>query len=133
VQPGLAEGVLQFLGPASEQPAWRISRPLVLMGRARICKVRLPGSEISKIHCSLVRTPQGIWVVDLFGRGGLRVNGEPVRCARLEYGDVLRVGGHRIRLRGEALATRVEGHLSLPRASGTGHGRTPGPQAEDPP
>jgi hypothetical protein len=106
-------------------------RALVMLGRSRPCWVRLPSRDVSRIHCGLVRTPAGIWVVDLLGRGGIAVNEHPTRWARLGPDDRLDVGPYQIRLRfgpaasvGGELATitprpallpeRVAGPPSLP-------------------
>jgi pSer/pThr/pTyr-binding forkhead associated (FHA) protein len=74
-------------------------RVLMLAGRAPECRLRLGDPEVSKLHCSLLRTPGGVWVVDLFGRGGIRVNGARVRYARLDDGDQLQLGRHLICVR----------------------------------
>ncbi len=95
-QPGMT---LEFLRSKTELVAWRMNRVLVLLGRSSECRVRLEGSEVSSFHCSLLRTPEGLWAVDLLGRGGIRVNRQPVRFARLGEGEELRLGRHRIRLR----------------------------------
>ncbi len=89
---------LQFLrGP--EQPViWRMNRLLTLVGRSELCKVRLLDDRNSRIHCSLLRAPQGLWIVDVLGRGGLRVNGQHVRWAHLDDGDVFEIGRYVIRV-----------------------------------
>jgi len=76
-----------------------MTRRIALIGRSRSCKVRLNDDSVSTVHCSLVRTPKGVWAVDLLGRGGIAVNGVPVRLARLEAGDQLRVGEFLLRCR----------------------------------
>jgi hypothetical protein len=43
------------------------------------------------LHCSLVRTPKGVWVVNLPGRD-VSVNGEMIQYALLHDGDELQVG-----------------------------------------
>jgi pSer/pThr/pTyr-binding forkhead associated (FHA) protein len=96
--PGLTEGFLEFLDPEAGHRIWQVSRALVLVGRFQICRIQLTGADVSGVHCALVRTPEGIWVVDLLGRCGTVVNGRPVRSARLEEGDELRVGLKRFRL-----------------------------------
>jgi hypothetical protein len=96
--PGLVDGTLEFLDPTVAPASWPIGQVLVLLGRSSACKIQLSGSGVSKIHCSLVRTPAGIWAVDLLGRGGILVDGASTRSARLEDGAVLQVGPHRIRL-----------------------------------
>jgi pSer/pThr/pTyr-binding forkhead associated (FHA) protein len=95
----LPEVALEFVNRLPEPTVWRMSSMLALVGRAALCRVRLMGESVSKFHCSLVRTPLGVWVVDLFGKGGIRVNEVPVRCARLEEGDRLQVGHFIIRAR----------------------------------
>ncbi|WP_435022665.1 FHA domain-containing protein (plasmid) [Tundrisphaera sp. TA3] len=77
--------------------SWRMEHQLVLVGRSPSCRVRIVERDISKFHCSLVRTRLGVWAIDLLGQGGLFVNDEPVRYARLEDGDELRVGTHVLR------------------------------------
>ena len=92
---GPAPGVTWELpGRAIGQAVWRMDRHLALIGRSPACKIRIVEPDVSKFHCSLVLTPHGVWVVDLLGQKGVFVNDEPVRCARLEDGDELRVGRH---------------------------------------
>ena len=98
--PGNLPGVTWELpGRAIGQAIWRMDRHLVLIGRSPACKIRLVEPDVSKFHCSLVMTPQGVWVVDLLGQKGVFVNDEPVRCARIDDGDELRVGRHTLRAR----------------------------------
>jgi pSer/pThr/pTyr-binding forkhead associated (FHA) protein len=75
-----------------------VNRVLVLLGRADGCKIRLLDSSVSKYHCSLIRTPRGVWVVDLLSRNGIWVNGAKVPWARLEQGDRLEIGAFVLRL-----------------------------------
>jgi hypothetical protein len=95
----LPEVALEFVNRLSGPTVWRMSTTLTLVGKAPSCRVRLVGSSVSKYHCSLVRTPLGLWVVDLFGKGGITVNDTPLRTARLEDGDRLQVGNFIIRPR----------------------------------
>lgn len=91
---------LEFLGDHGEREPWQISRSLVILGRSPTCRVRLEGPEISKIHAAILRTPTGIWAIDLFGREPrLKVRGETARFARLEDGNEIELGRHRIQIR----------------------------------
>jgi pSer/pThr/pTyr-binding forkhead associated (FHA) protein len=135
--PSLPDARLEFLGAESGREPWQVSRVLVLMGRSPTCRVRLDGAEVAAIHASLVRTPSGVWVVDLLGRGGVLVGGSPARSARLEDGDEIGLGGHRIRVRiGQAarpsgrseLATRSSGRGGRPARAGPGLPAGPGPE-----
>jgi pSer/pThr/pTyr-binding forkhead associated (FHA) protein len=82
-------------GPARRQ----LEHPVTLLGASPRCEVSLPDPDLCQLHCSLVRTPKGVWVVDLRSRSGTRVNGAAVRCAYLEDGDELQLGRFRLRLR----------------------------------
>jgi pSer/pThr/pTyr-binding forkhead associated (FHA) protein len=96
---------LEFLDDGHVRAVWRMNRRLALVGGRPDCKVRLRDPTISGFHASLVCTPAGLWVVDLFGRGGVAVNGKAVRFARLDGGDRLQIGDCAIRIVGEARST----------------------------
>ena len=101
-RPGIS---LQSVGGMGEPATWHASQTLTLIGRSAACKVQLAGPSVGKIHASLVRTAAGVYVVDLLGPGGILVNGEPVRWARLNERDELAVGEHTIRVRAQCLRT----------------------------
>jgi pSer/pThr/pTyr-binding forkhead associated (FHA) protein len=86
-------------GRAIGQAVWRMDRHLALIGRSPACKIRIVEPDVSKFHCSVVLTPHGVWAVDLLGQNGILVNDVPVRCARIEDGDELRIGRHTLRAR----------------------------------
>jgi pSer/pThr/pTyr-binding forkhead associated (FHA) protein len=95
---GLPEVTLEFLNRGEKAPTWRMTPMLALVGKAPECRVHLVGRSIANHHCSLVRTPLGLWVVDLLGPGGVWVEDVMVRCARLEDGDRLQVGRFLMRI-----------------------------------
>ena len=82
---------------ANRVARWRMKQLLALVGRSSRCRVRLRDPSVFRFHCSLVATPQGIWVVDLT-RGQLRLRGEPVECARLEEGDNLQIANYSLNI-----------------------------------
>jgi pSer/pThr/pTyr-binding forkhead associated (FHA) protein len=92
---------LELLRGPDAQKTWRMNRALALVGKAPECKVHVVGAQVAPFHCSLVRTPHGVWVVDLLGKESTFVNDQAVRWAWLDEGDVLRVGGVVIRFRYE--------------------------------
>src|SRR4029077_6225044 len=77
---------------------WPIDRLLTLLGRTERCVIQLNHEMISNVHCSLVLTTTGLWVVDLLGRGGILINEQPVRVGFLGLEDELRLGPYRLRL-----------------------------------
>jgi pSer/pThr/pTyr-binding forkhead associated (FHA) protein len=99
--PDLSPVFLTFAG--AQNNAWgqttrRITRAVTLVGWNSSCKVRLQHSSVGRAHCSLVLTPDGLWVVDLLCAGGTHVNGKSVEFARLEEGDELAVGRFLMRI-----------------------------------
>lgn len=88
---------IDFLTQPERESPIHLGHNLVLVGRSEECLVCLPFSDVSKAHCSLLKSPLGVWVVDLLGRGGIFVNETHVRFARLDDGDELRIGRHRLR------------------------------------
>ncbi len=103
----LPEVTLEFLNGPSKATRWPMHRVLSMIGSAKGCKFRLPDRSVSAFHASLLRTPTGLWVVDLRGDQRISVNAVPVRASELVDGDVLDVGRYRIRVqireRGEGL------------------------------
>ncbi len=75
---------------------WRLRRSITLLGHLPSCHVPLLDASVSRVHASLLRTPLGVWVIDLLGKGGVEVNGERVPFARLANGDELKIGRFRM-------------------------------------
>lgn len=94
-QGGGPEIVLESKGSET----WRMKSSMAFIGGASGCRVRIQDGSVSRYHAALLRTPEGAWVVDLLGRGGVAVNGAPVRVARVDHGDDLRVGRYRLKIR----------------------------------
>jgi pSer/pThr/pTyr-binding forkhead associated (FHA) protein len=76
---------------------WRMNRVLGLVGRSPKCLVFVEHKSLSRFHCSLVRTPLGLWVVDLLSTKGTILNGKRVRCSRIHEGDVVQAGKYTLR------------------------------------
>jgi len=66
-----------------------------VIGRHAGNDLQLPGLEVSRHHCELLRSPEGRFtLVDLDSRHGVFVNGRAVRERRLEHSDLVTVGGN---------------------------------------
>jgi pSer/pThr/pTyr-binding forkhead associated (FHA) protein len=89
---------LEFLNGPSQSMRWPMHRVMSLIGSAKGCKFRLTDPSVSAFHASLLRTPAGLWVVDLRGNRSITVNAVPVRSSLLADGDVLGIGRYRIRI-----------------------------------
>jgi pSer/pThr/pTyr-binding forkhead associated (FHA) protein len=88
----LPRAVLESRGGGEERRTIPLERVLTLVGGSEGCAVRLPGPEISRFIFGLLRTPAGVWAIDLLSSQGLAINGVLRREALLEDGDILRVG-----------------------------------------
>ncbi len=95
----LPEVALEFLNGPSQSTLWPMHRLMSMIGSAKGCKFRLTDRSVSAIHASLLRTPSGLWVVDLRGENSISVNGMPSRSSELVDGDVLSIGRYQIRMR----------------------------------
>src|SRR5262249_29518028 len=89
---------LEFLNGPSQSMLWPVHPVMSLIGSAKGGKSRLPDRSVSASHASLLRTPAGLWVVDLRGNRSITVNATPVRSSPLADGDVLGIGRYRIRI-----------------------------------
>jgi len=105
----LPKVAIEVLSTNSALPAWTISRVVTLVGSSSRCQLRLHHKSVSTVHCSLLWLRDGLWVVNLAGKGGTRVRGKPVQCAKLADGQRLRIGQFSMRVRySGALVTRID-------------------------
>jgi pSer/pThr/pTyr-binding forkhead associated (FHA) protein len=110
--------VLEVVDRTTVLTRWRIDRELALVGRSADCSLQLADASVSRYHCSLVSTPEGLWVVDLLGKDGVWVNGVAVSHAVVADGDDIHVGRFLIRVRsGRALTPAAS--VSLARVAST--------------
>ena len=92
-----------------------------LLGRSRSADLRLDLPKMGRIQAVLTRNDRGNWILyDVFGRGGVWVNGLPVASngVLLQDGDVLNLAGHTLRFLDLPLEKRqkLEAGPRLPRA-----------------
>jgi pSer/pThr/pTyr-binding forkhead associated (FHA) protein len=112
----LPGAILEVRAEEGKSLLWRMEPALALLGRSPSCSVRLQHPTVSAFHCSLVRTPKGVWVVDLLSRKGVVVDGKCERCFWVADGGEFRLGPFSIRLRYD-----TPGHRSaLPAVSSRG-------------
>lgn len=86
------------MGIVSRQKYWPVRHQVSLIGWSPACKLQLKDGSVSRVHASVVLTQTGLWVVDLLGKGGTRVNDEAVNCAHLVDGDQLQIGRFRMEI-----------------------------------
>ena len=103
----LPEVKLELLTTTHAGRIWPINRLITLVGRDDRCRITLVDESISKVHCSLLLLPSGLWAIDLLGKDGIEVNGLPVRCAPLPEGSELRIGKYVLKTHYPQLESQV--------------------------
>lgn len=93
----LPEVLLELTSGKGAGKAWPINRIMTLLGRDERCRITCADELISKVHCSLLLAPTGLWVVNLLGRTGVRIDGQQVECGYLPHGAELQVGKYHLR------------------------------------
>ncbi len=99
-QPGLPQVELEFENGkiGKEKQVWPIENSITLLGRRSCCDIRFADESVSRVHASLVLTKEGLWIVDLLGRGGTKVNGVLSAYAYLHDSSLIEMGGYKIRV-----------------------------------
>lgn len=65
----------------------------IVVGRDESCQLVLNSSLVSRKHCELKQTTEGIWATDLKSQNGTHINEIPItEPTLLARGDVLRIG-----------------------------------------
>lgn len=87
-----------------------LRRLITLVGRSSRCKLRLDDPGVSSIHGSLVLAPDGLWIADLAGEGGVFVGPKRIRYGKIQDGQSFRIGRFvmRARYRGKTFSSATE-------------------------
>jgi pSer/pThr/pTyr-binding forkhead associated (FHA) protein len=65
----------------------------VVVGRDDDCQIRLASSDVSRRHCAIRPSPEGMLIRDLGSRNGTQINDVPIEEETLlKPGDILRIG-----------------------------------------
>ena len=88
--------VLEFHNALMAETTHSIERRITLIGQHASCPIRLDSERVSRVHCSLVLTPAGLWVIDLLGKGGTLVREKRDRYSALTDASEFTIGDFRI-------------------------------------
>lgn len=87
----------------------------IVVGREPGCQLMLNSTLISRKHCELKQTPEGIWVRDLGSQNGTYVNDVAIATPTLlRVGDVLRVGAASFEVQASRAAVKTKGPKETP-------------------
>ncbi len=90
----------------------KLKAETIIVGRSEEAQVRIGSADVSREHCTLRPTAQGVLVEDHGSRNGTLINDERITSQMLlAPGSTLTVGPMRFRL---AKAVRVADRLSVP-------------------
>lgn len=71
---------------------YRLDRGHVLIGRGKLCDVRIANASVSRHHALVISSPQGAMLVDLESTNGTFVDGQPVKEHALQRSGVITMG-----------------------------------------
>lgn len=83
---------LVWFKSTGERKDFALVNDLTTIGRKEDCDLKIPLSQISRRHCQISKTPQGVSVRDLGSANGTFVNNQRVQESPLSAGDHLIVG-----------------------------------------
>jgi pSer/pThr/pTyr-binding forkhead associated (FHA) protein len=85
--------ILRTSGTEIEPLTFRMSSGAVkTIGRAKGADLIINAALVSRVHCRLEASKEGVAVTDLSSTNGTFVNGKRIERATLANGDTLRVG-----------------------------------------
>ena len=102
------------------QRQYESQRLVSLFGSHAECKFQLNSRAVGPVHCSLVATPQGVWLVHLAAGRQTHLRGQPVRVAPVPNGSQLAIGRFEVVVEQrdaadeEGLVPDTSGRSSLP-------------------
>lgn len=74
---------LELLNTSAKGKKWPINRTITLVGKDERCRITILDEKISRVHCSLLLLPSGLWIIDLTGKMAFTVQGQQCACALL--------------------------------------------------
>jgi len=84
--------VLVMFRNDGERRSFSVVRNMTIIGRREDCDLRIPVGDVSRKHCRLVRTDDGVRIEDLGSSNGTIVNGQRIQESELNPGDVVGIG-----------------------------------------
>ena len=143
----MALQLLVIEGPDKGQTFSLAPATFVAIGRGRSAQIRLNDMQVSREHCRICASGDGMVLSDAGSMGGTFVHGKPVRQHLLRPGDMIRLGQTLLRVQvgdltslptlppvpsDENLSLTHNTVSSLPHATGLGCGDSPTLTGPDP-
>jgi|SRR5687768_12091038 len=78
-----------------ERRRFPLDLDVATIGRGEGCDLRIPLGDVSRKHCSLIKSDDSLVIQDIGSSNGTYVNGKRIQEARLRPGDLIRIGSLR--------------------------------------
>ncbi len=85
-----------------------LSKKISAIGRDPSCQIVIEDEQASRRHSEIIEKNDGWWVKDLKSTNGTLVNDKTIAEIRINDGDCIRVGNHRMIFHAESLETEKE-------------------------
>jgi anti-anti-sigma regulatory factor/pSer/pThr/pTyr-binding forkhead associated (FHA) protein len=105
---------LELLNTSHQGKRWPINRIITLLGRDDRCRITFADDRLSRVQCGLLLLPSGLWVIDLMGKGGAQLGGQPCRCGLLTAGAELTIGPYQVTAHYPAIAAQATVSPGIP-------------------
>lgn len=84
---------LKVLEGEEEGTVYPVNKPRLLIGRTN-ADVAINDTQVSRLHCALEISADGVMLQDLESTNGTLVGGKPIHSAPLANGSTFRIGSH---------------------------------------
>jgi pSer/pThr/pTyr-binding forkhead associated (FHA) protein len=88
---------LKVLEGEERGTVYPVTKPRLTIGRAN-ADITVNDRLVSRVHCALETSEEGVLLRDLESTNGTRVDNQPIRTALLRNGATFRIGNHVIQL-----------------------------------
>jgi len=95
--PGSQEISLKALEGEEKGTVYPVTKPRVTIGRAN-ADITINDRMVSRVHCALEISDQGVLLRDLESTNGTLVDDRPIQTVPLSHGSTFRIGSHLFQL-----------------------------------
>lgn len=87
-----------YIESAETGKRWDDLPEIIVIGRRGACDIALDRDGVSRAHAMICRLDGRIAIFDLKSANGVKVNGQRTSMSYLSPGDLIRIGGHELRV-----------------------------------
>jgi pSer/pThr/pTyr-binding forkhead associated (FHA) protein len=122
---------LLLMRDGGQRRRFPLEHDVATVGRGEGCDLRIPLGDVSRKHCSLIKSDDGLVIQDIGSSNGTFVNGKRVQEASLRAGDQIRIGSLRFIVQIDGSPSEDDAHAFTTAAEQTAP-ETPADRAAEP-